>query len=50
MVEEQIPLVNALLVQHGFRVMELSPPRESLEQVFLHLTQEARTQNNQEPG
>ena len=42
--EEEIPLVNALLVQHGFRVMELSRRRESLEQVFLRLTQEARTQ------
>jgi ABC-2 type transport system ATP-binding protein len=40
---EQIPVVNARLVQHGFRVMELSPQRESLEDVFLRLTQEART-------
>lgn len=45
MPEEEIPLVNALLVQHGFSVMELSPQRESLEQVFLRLTQEARDQN-----
>lgn len=36
--DEQIPLVNALLVQHGFRVMELSPQRDSLEQVFFRLT------------
>ena len=43
--EEEIPLVNAQLVQHGFRVMELSRRRESLEQVFLRLTQEARTQS-----
>ena len=49
MADEQIPLVNALLVQRGFRVMELSPQRESLEQVFLRLTQEARTQSKQEP-
>jgi ABC-2 type transport system ATP-binding protein len=43
MADEQIPQVNALLVQHGFRVMELSPQRQTLEQVFLNLTQEART-------
>jgi ABC-2 type transport system ATP-binding protein len=43
MADEQIPLVNALLVQNGFSVMELSPQRESLEQVFLRLTQEARS-------
>ena len=49
MADEQIPLVNALLVQQGFRVMELSPQRESLEQVFLRLTTEARTQSKQEP-
>ena len=41
MADEQIPLVTALLVQHGFCVMELSPQRRSLEQVFLHLTQES---------
>jgi len=40
--EEEIPGVNALLVEQGFKVMELSPQRESLEQVFLRLTQEAR--------
>jgi ABC-2 type transport system ATP-binding protein len=45
MAHDQIPLVNALLVQHGFSVSELSPQRESLEQVFLRLTQEARTPN-----
>ncbi len=45
MANEQIPLVNALLVQHGFRVMELSPQRESLEQVFLRLTHQAGTQH-----
>ena len=38
---EQIPGVNALLVERGFRVMELSPHRESLEEVFLRLTREA---------
>jgi ABC-type multidrug transport system ATPase subunit len=42
MAEDEIPLVNALLVQQGFSVMELSPQRESLEQVFLRLTKEAR--------
>jgi ABC-2 type transport system ATP-binding protein len=41
--DNQVPFVNALLVQHGFNVMEISPQRESLEQVFLRLTQEART-------
>ena len=40
--DEQIPVVNARLVRHGFSVMELSPQRESLEDVFLRLTQEAR--------
>jgi ABC-2 type transport system ATP-binding protein len=45
MAEEEIPLVNALLVREGFSVMELSPQRESLEQVFLRLTREARTQS-----
>ena len=49
MANEQIPLVNALLVQHGFRVMELSPQRESLEHVFLTLTQEANIQSQQGP-
>jgi ABC-2 type transport system ATP-binding protein len=44
MAEEQIPEVNALLVHQGFRVLELSPQRDSLEQVFLRLTEEARTQ------
>ena len=46
---EEIPGMNALLVQHGFRVMELSRRRESLEQVFLRLTQEARAQSKKEP-
>jgi ABC-2 type transport system ATP-binding protein len=45
--DEQIPVVNARLVQHGFSVMELSPQRESLEDVFLRLTQEARTQRRE---
>src|SRR5258706_6528363 len=48
MADEQIPLVNALLVQHGFRVLELSPQRESLEQVFLRVTREARTPEKEE--
>jgi len=48
MAEEQIPVVNALLVHQGFRVLELSPQRDSLEQVFLRLTQEARIQRKQE--
>ncbi len=45
MADEQVPQINALLVQDGFRVMELSPQRQTLEQVFLSLTQEARTQS-----
>ncbi len=48
MAEAEIPRVNALLVQKGFQVMELSPQRESLEQVFLRLTREARTNNKQD--
>ncbi len=48
MAGEQIPFINALLVQHGFRVTELSHQRDSLEDVFLRLTREARTQR--EPG
>ncbi|HEU4389764.1 MAG TPA: ABC transporter ATP-binding protein [Blastocatellia bacterium] len=38
MADEQIPLINRLLVEHGFQVMELSPQRETLEQVFIRLT------------
>jgi len=41
---EEIPGINALLVERGFRVMELSPHRESLEEVFLRLTREAGSQ------
>ncbi|HYX26941.1 MAG TPA: ABC transporter ATP-binding protein, partial [Pyrinomonadaceae bacterium] len=40
--DEQLPEVNALLVQSGFRVREIAPQRESLEQVFLRLTSGAR--------
>lgn len=45
MTEEEIPLVNALLVQNGFQVSELSPQRESLEDVFLRLTKESRSES-----
>jgi ABC-type multidrug transport system ATPase subunit len=38
MTDQQIPSINALLVERGFRVMELSPQSETLEQVFLRLT------------
>jgi ABC-type multidrug transport system ATPase subunit len=38
MSDEQIPMVNRLLVERGFRVMELSPQRETLEDVFIRLT------------
>jgi len=46
--EEEVPLVNALLVQEGFRVMELSPRRESLEQVFMRLTGKHEPRGKQE--
>jgi ABC-type multidrug transport system ATPase subunit len=39
MADEHIPRVNALLVEQGFLVSELSPQRETLEQVFLRLTE-----------
>jgi ABC-2 type transport system ATP-binding protein len=39
MADEHIPRVNALLVKRGFLVSELSPQRETLEQVFLRLTE-----------
>ena len=38
MADDRIPDVNRLLVERGIRVMELSPQRETLEQVFLRLT------------
>jgi ABC-type multidrug transport system ATPase subunit len=37
--DEHIPRINALLVERGFRVHELSPQRKTLEQVFLRLTE-----------
>ncbi|HEX8138491.1 MAG TPA: ABC transporter ATP-binding protein [Pyrinomonadaceae bacterium] len=37
--DEHIPRVNAMLVERGFLVSELSPQRETLEQVFLRLTE-----------
>jgi len=36
---EHIPRVNALLVANDMRVMELTPQRATLEEVFLNLTQ-----------
>ena len=36
---ESIPDVNALLVEHGIKVYELSPAQESLEEAFLRLTE-----------
>jgi ABC-2 type transport system ATP-binding protein len=36
--DEEIPVVNSLLVERGLRVFELSPQRETLEQVFFRLT------------
>jgi ABC-type multidrug transport system ATPase subunit len=38
MQDEDIPRVNALLVAHDIRVMELAPQRATLEEVFLTLT------------
>ena len=38
MSDEQIPMMNRLLVERGFQVMELSPQRETLEDVFMRLT------------
>jgi len=40
--DEVVPDINALLVQNGFRVKEIAAHRESLEEVFLRLTREAR--------
>jgi len=37
--DDQIPKINQLLVTHGFQVSELSPQRESLEEVFIRLTE-----------
>ncbi|HSE32374.1 MAG TPA: hypothetical protein VLA93_12460 [Pyrinomonadaceae bacterium] len=37
--EEQLGEINALLVNSGFQVRELSPYRQTLEEVFLRLTQ-----------
>jgi ABC-2 type transport system ATP-binding protein len=43
--DELVPDINALLVQNGFRVKEIASHRESLEEVFLRLTREARLPN-----
>jgi len=37
--DDQIPKLNQMLVSHGFQVSELSPQRESLEEVFIRLTE-----------
>lgn len=42
MADEQIPLINAALVGRGIQVMEISPQRETLEDVFLRLTEQPR--------
>jgi ABC-2 type transport system ATP-binding protein len=39
---EIVPDINALLVQNGFRVKEIASQHESLEEVFLRLTGDAR--------
>jgi hypothetical protein len=38
---ERIPTLNALLVDHGIKVYELTPAQESLEEAFLRLTTDA---------
>lgn len=38
MPNDDIPRVNALLVEHGMRVMEISPQRATLEEAFMNLT------------
>ena len=38
---ESVPTVNALLVANGFKVYELSPAQETLEEAFLRLTNNA---------
>ena len=43
MQNECIPALNALLVANGLRVMELSPQRATLEEVFLNLTHDKTT-------
>jgi ABC-2 type transport system ATP-binding protein len=40
---EEIHRVNALLVANGFRVMELRPENETLEDIFLRLTSDKET-------
>jgi ABC-type multidrug transport system ATPase subunit len=42
MQKKEIPRVNALLVANDIRVMELSPQREGLEEVFLRLTKDSQ--------
>lgn len=36
--DEEIPPIISLLIQSGFQIMEVSPQRQTLEQVFLQLT------------
>jgi len=35
--------INLLLVEHGFQVSELSPQRETLEQIFFRMTEKQKT-------
>ena len=41
---EHIAAVNTLLVGNGFKVYELSPAQESLEEAFLRLTKSQEDQ------
>jgi ABC-2 type transport system ATP-binding protein len=42
-VPDRISAINTFLVSNGFQVSELSPQRESLEQVFFRLTEKQRS-------
>jgi len=41
--DEEIPPIVTLLIQSGFQIMEVSPQRQTLEQVFLQLTDAPKT-------
>ncbi len=39
MPDDEVPYINEMLIRNGFRVSELSPQRETLEDVFIRLTE-----------
>ena len=43
--DKEIPPIVSLLVQAGFQITEVSPQRQSLEQVFLRLTDSGQVRN-----